>query len=78
MKTNAFTEWCKNHSKLVASLVTAVAAVVVALLTASCGSTTRATVRNNAAGTSTEVKITTNDPTSVSVSPTTDINPKNN
>lgn len=78
MKSNAFTEWCKNHSKLVGSLVTAIAAIVIALLTVSCGSTTRAVVRNNATGTSTEVKITTNNPTSVSVSPTTDINPKNN
>lgn len=76
MKTNAFIEWCKNHSKLVGSLVTAIAAIVVALLTASCGSTTRAMVRNNATGTTTEVKITTNNPTSVSVSPSTDINPK--
>lgn len=78
--SNKFIEWCKNHSKLVASLVTAIAAIVVALLTASCGSTTRALVRNNAEGTTTEVKITTNNPTSVSVSPETNVNynPKSN
>lgn len=73
METNKFTTWCKNHAKLVGSLITAIAAIIVALLTASCGSTTRATIRNCASGTSTEVRITTNNPTSVSVSPTTDV-----
>lgn len=72
--SNKFIEWCKAHSKLVASLVTAIAAIVVALLTASCGSTARATIYNRADGTSTEVKITTNNPTSVNVSPSTDLN----
>lgn len=76
MGTNKFTTWCKNHAKLVGSLITAIAAIIVALLTASCGSTTRATIHNRASGTSTEVRITTNNPTSVSVSPTTSITPK--
>ena len=73
METNKFTTWCKNHAKLVGSLVTAIAAIIVALLTASCGSTTRAIIHNRAAGTSTEVRITTNNPTSLTVSPTTDV-----
>lgn len=76
METNKFTTWCKNHAKLVGSLITAIAAIIVALLTASCGSTTRATIHNRASGTSTEVRITTNNPTSVSVSPTTEITAK--
>ena len=73
METNKFTTWCKNHAKLVGSLITAIAAIIVALLTASCGSTTRAIIHNRAAGTSTEVRITTNNPTSLTVSPTTDV-----
>lgn len=76
METNKFTTWCKNHAKLVGSLITAIAAIIVALLTASCGSIARATIHNRASGTSTEVRITTNNPTSVSVSPTTEITPK--
>lgn len=78
METNKFITWCKNHAKLVGSLITAIAAIIVALLTASCGSTARATIHNLASGTSTEVRITTNNPTSVSVSPATEITPKSN
>lgn len=39
----------------------------------SCG-VTRATVHNGAAGTTTEIKITTNNPTSVDVKPNTNLN----
>ena len=41
----------------------------------SCG-VTRATVKNGAAGTSTEIKITTNNPTSVNASPNVSFNQK--
>lgn len=68
---NKFTEWCKSHSKLVAALVTAIAAIVTAVLTSSCGSVARATISNRAEGTTTEVKITTSNPTTIS----TDVNP---
>lgn len=39
----------------------------------SCG-TTRATVRNGATGTTTEIKITTNNPTSVTATPNVSFN----
>lgn len=74
-----FLVWCKNHSKLVGSLITAVAAIVVAVLTCSCGSVARASIQNRATGTTTEVRITTSNPTTISASPDVDLNynPKN-
>lgn len=76
---NEFMEWCKSHSKLVAALVTAIAAIVTAVLTSSCGSVARATIHNRAEGTTTEVKITTSNPTTISTDVNPDIQlPKNN
>lgn len=65
--------WCKTHPKLITSLLSAIGAIIVALLTCSCG-VTRASVRNLAEGTTTEIKITTSNPTSVSASPNVDFN----
>lgn len=77
---STFLDWCKNHSKLIASLVTAIAAIIIALLTSSCGSVARASITNRAEGTTTEVKITTSNPTTIStnVNPDLKYNPKNN
>lgn len=51
------------------SIVAIIIILVVALFfTSSCG-TTRAVVKNGATGTTTEIKITTNNPTSVEASP---------
>lgn len=72
-----FLIWCKEHPKLVASLLTSVGAIILALLTCSCG-ITRASVRNLAEGTTTEIKITTSNPTSVSASPNVELTPKSN
>ncbi len=46
------------------------------MLLSSCGSTVRATIANKAEGVSTTVSITTTNPTSISVTPDTDLNYK--
>lgn len=53
-------------------------ALAIVLLLASCGSTVRATVTNRAEGVTTTVSVTTNNPSTVNVSPDTDVkfNPK--
>lgn len=68
-------KWCKIVVPLIAS------ALAICYLLSSCG-TTRATIRTTADNTSSSISITTNNPTSVSVSNSIDstkfqINPKN-
>lgn len=46
------------------------------MLLSSCGSTVKATIANRAEGVSTTVSITTSNPTSVTVTPDTDVNYK--
>lgn len=62
--------WCKI------SLPLLLAALLIVVLLSSCGSTVRATISNKAEGVSTTVSITTSNPTSVTVSPDTDVNYK--
>lgn len=58
-------------------LVVVVIATVVAVVLSSCG-VTRAVVHNGATGTSTEIKITTSNPTTVTATPNVTItNPSN-
>lgn len=49
------------------------AALIVVLLLTSCGSTVRATVTNRAEGVTTTLSVTTNNPSSVTVNPDTDV-----
>lgn len=56
------------------ALLAAIVALVTALTASSCGSTTRAVISNRADSTHTTVSITTNNPTSWTVSPDTDVN----
>lgn len=56
---------------LIASLV-----LIVSMSMSACG-TTRAVVHNGAHGTSTEIKITTNNPTSVTTTPNVSLTPHN-
>lgn len=55
------------------SLPLLIAVMVIVLLLASCGSTVRATVTNRAEGVTTTVSVTTNNPSSVTVNPDTDV-----
>lgn len=68
------TEKTKNALK---EFIRVVLAALVSFLTAvfceSCGSTTRATISNRAENTVTEVKITTNNPSTIEVSPNTEM-----
>lgn len=62
--------WCKICLPLL------LAALAIVVLLSSCGSTVRATISNKAEGVSTTVSITTSNPTSVTVTPDTDVNYK--
>lgn len=55
--------------ELLKAFLSALVGFVTALLTSSCGSLTRATIRNQAHNTETTVTITTNNPTNIDVSP---------
>ncbi len=69
--------WLKNvpvWCKIVLPLLLAFLGIVVLL--SSCGSTVRATISNKAEGVSTTVSITTSNPTSVTVTPDTDVSYK--
>lgn len=59
------------------SIIAIVICLVVCLFFSSCG-TTRAVVHNGATGTTTEIKITTNNPTSVTATPNVDLKFPNN
>ena len=56
------------------ALLAAIVALVTALTASSCGSTTREVITNRADSTQTTVSITTNNPTSWTVSPDTNVN----
>ncbi len=62
------------------AIATALLSILIGLLVwmsfTSCGAVTRATVRNTADGTSTSVTISTNNPTSWTVSPDVELNNK--
>ena len=62
--------WCRICLPLL------LAALMIVVLLSACGSTVRATISNKAEGVSTTVSITTSNPTSVTVSPDTDVNYK--
>lgn len=53
-----------------------VALLLIVILLSSCGSTVKATISNKAEGVSTTVSITTSNPTSVTVTPDTEVNYK--
>lgn len=61
---------------VVSVLLSLLCAVSIFLSLTSCGAVTRATVRNTADGTSTSVTISTNNPTTWTVTPDVEINPK--
>lgn len=56
------------------SIIAITILLVVSLFFSSCG-TTQAIVRNGASGTTTEIKITTSNPTSVTATPNVNITP---
>ncbi|QCS36506.1 hypothetical protein [Capybara microvirus Cap3_SP_437] len=58
--------------ELAKCILTALIAFITAILSSSCG-TTRAVVTNKAEQTNTEIKITTNNPSTISVDPNTTI-----
>lgn len=66
--------------KWLKAVATALLSVLIGLLVwmsfTACGAVTRATVRNTADGTSTSVTISTNNPTSWTVSPDVELNHK--
>lgn len=62
--------------RAVALALIAALALIVSMTVSSCG-TTRAVVHNGASGTSTEIKITTNNPTSVTASPNVELKHSN-
>lgn len=55
--------------ELIKSILLAFAGFAAALLTTSCGSTTKATIRNVSTSATTEVTITTNNPSQITVDP---------
>lgn len=57
---------------IIAALVAAIMSICLSLTVSSCG-LTRAVVHNGASGTSTEIRITTNNPTSVTASPNVEL-----
>lgn len=54
------------------ALASAILGFVTALLTASCGSTTKATVRHSSDYSETNITITTNNPSNIEVNPSID------
>lgn len=71
-----FISWLKTLPvwlRSIALLAIAALALVASMSLSACG-TTRAVVHNGAHGTSTEIKITTNNPTSLDVSPNIKLN----
>lgn len=74
-KSSAFWNWLKGLPLWLRSIVILLLAALVLIASisvSSCG-VTRASVKNGATGTTTEIKITTNNPTSVTTTPTTDL-----
>lgn len=66
--------WMRSAPVWVKILLPLLVAIIAALyLLTSCGSTVRATVTNRAEGVTTTVSVTTNNPSSVTVNPDTDV-----
>lgn len=77
MDTKTFLSWLKTLPIWLRAIVLLCVAVIVLIASMSlsaCG-TTRAIVKNGADGTSTEIRITTNNPTSVQTTPNVTLNP---
>lgn len=72
----AFMALSEKTKKALIELIKAIALALIgfatALLTASCGSTTKATVRNTADSSVTKITITTNNPSNIEVKPSSD------
>lgn len=67
--------WLKAYPIWVRSCILLLISALLVLMTLTACGVTRATVHNGATGTSTEIKITTNNPTSVDVAPNTSLQP---
>lgn len=74
-----FLQWLKSLPlwlRAIALALIAGLALIASMSLSACGSTTRASVRNNADGTQTEVKITTSNPSTIQVSPNLSLTPR--
>lgn len=74
-KFTNFWTWLKSFPTWLRAVVLtllAILALIASMSLSACG-VTRATVKNGASDTTTEIKITTNNPTSVTTTPTTDL-----
>lgn len=67
--------WLKTYPIWVRSCILLLICALLVLMTLTACGVTRATVHNGATGTTTEIKITTNNPTSVDVAPNTSLQP---
>lgn len=67
--------WLKTYPIWVRSCILLLISALLVLMTLTACGVTRATVHNGATGTTTEIKITTNNPTSVDVAPNTSLQP---
>lgn len=76
-KLKALLTWLGSKPIWLRALLLALVAGLCLCLTISCG-TTRAVVHNGATGTSTEIKITASNPTTVTASPNVQFNPIEN
>lgn len=76
MDIKTFYSWLKTLPVWLRAIVLALlsALVLIASMNISACGTTRATVKNGATGTSTEIRITTNNPTSVQTTPNVSLN----
>lgn len=72
--------WLKTLPVWLRAIVLALvsALVLIASMSLSACGTTRATVKNGATGTTTEIRISTNNPTSVQTTPSVSLNPLKN
>lgn len=78
-KLKTFFSWLKTLPMWLRPIVLALIlglVLIASMSLSACGSTTRATVRNNAEGTQTEVKITTSNPSTIQVSPNVSLTPR--
>lgn len=67
--------WLKTYPIWVRSCILLLICALLVLMTLTACGVTRATVHNGATGTTTAIKITTNNPTSVDVAPNTSLQP---
>lgn len=79
MDTQKFWTWFKSlplWARFVTAILIAAFAVIASFTFSSCG-LTKAVVHNGADGTSTEIRISTSNPTTVTASPNVQFNPVN-